>query len=108
MEPEVLDDVISRLLEVRVSKPGKQVQLAEAEVRQLCIVSKDIFMTQPILLELEAPIKICGDVHGQYSDLLRLFEYGGLPPKSNYLFLGDYGPGQTKPRDNMPPPCFQN
>jgi len=90
MEPEVLDDVISRLLEVRVSKPGKQVQLAEAEVRQLCIVSKDIFMTQPILLELEAPIKICGDVHGQYSDLLRLFEYGGLPPKSNYLFLGDY------------------
>ncbi|KAJ8765171.1 hypothetical protein K2173_011431 [Erythroxylum novogranatense] len=89
MERLVLDGVISRLLEIR-GKPGKQVQLSESEIRQLCFTSKEIFLKQPNLLELEAPIKICGDIHGQYSDLLKLFEYGGLPPRSNYLFLGDY------------------
>lgn len=47
-------------------------------------------MLQNSLLELEAPLKICGDIHGQFIDLLRMFEYGGIPPESNYLFLGDY------------------
>lgn len=89
MDPAVLDSIITRLLDVK-GKPGKQVQLSESEIRQLCLTSREIFLKQPNLLKIEAPIKICGDVHGQYSDLLRLFEYGGLPPKSNYLFLGDY------------------
>ncbi|KAK6270714.1 hypothetical protein POUND7_007812, partial [Theobroma cacao] len=90
MDPTVLDDIIRRLTEVRSARPGKQVQLSETEIKQLCVASRDIFLQQPNLLELEAPIKICGDIHGQYSDLLRLFEYGGFPPNANYLFLGDY------------------
>jgi len=69
---------------------ASQVQLTENEIKYLCINARDVFMSQPILLELEAPIKICGDIHGQYYDLLRLFEYGGFPPEANYLFLGDY------------------
>ena len=46
--------------------------MLENEIRQLCIKSKEIFSSQPILLELEAPIKIVGDIHGQYYDLLRI------------------------------------
>lgn len=85
-----IDSIISRLLEVRGGRPGKQVNLAEHEIRGLCLKCRDIFITQPCLLELEAPIKVVGDIHGQYYDLLRLFEYGGFPPEANYLFLGDY------------------
>ncbi|GJV14265.1 serine/threonine-protein phosphatase PP1 isozyme 2 [Tanacetum coccineum] len=104
IDPALLDDIIDRLLEFRQARTVRQVQLSEAEIRQLCNVSREIFLQQPNLLELEAPIKLCGlypvfdvgcydflgDIHGQYSDLLRLFEYGGFPPEANYLFLGDY------------------
>jgi len=43
-----------------------------------------------MLLEVASPVNICGDTHGQYHDLIRLFEMGNFPPDSNYIFLGDY------------------
>jgi len=46
---------------VRGCRPGKQVQLAEFEIKYLCTKAREIFISQPILLELEAPIKICGE-----------------------------------------------
>lgn len=60
MDQAQLDEIIERLLDVRNGRPGKQVQLAENEIRLLCLTAKEIFMSQPNLLELEAPIKICG------------------------------------------------
>ncbi|BFG36661.1 hypothetical protein CerSpe_229350 [Prunus speciosa] len=86
---EGLDGLIGRLLEARINR-GKRIQLIESEIRQLCMTAKEVFLRQPNLLELEAPINVCGDIHGQYPDLLRLFEYGGFPPDANYVFLGDY------------------
>ncbi|CAB4068846.1 PPP1C [Lepeophtheirus salmonis] len=66
-----VDNLIQRLLGVRGSHPGKRVNMDEEEVLGLCLKSRAIFLQQPILLELEAPLKICGDIHGQYTDLLR-------------------------------------
>ncbi len=56
----------------------------------LCDNSQIIFQNQPVLIELVSPVNVCGDIHGQYFDLLRLFKIGGFPPETNYLFLGDY------------------
>lgn len=53
-----VDSIIDRLLEVRGSRPGKQVQLLEAEIRYLCTTAREILISQPVLLELEAPIKV--------------------------------------------------
>ncbi|KAJ0079082.1 hypothetical protein Patl1_23133 [Pistacia atlantica] len=77
MEQGRIDDIINRLLQLRDGS-GKHIPLCEFEIRQLCMVSQKIFLEQPSLLELEAPIKICGDIHGQYPDLLRLFDLGGI------------------------------
>ena len=53
---------LTRLIfSVRGSRPGKNVQLTENEIRGLCLKSRELFLSQPILLELEAPLKICGE-----------------------------------------------
>ena len=59
MEVDV-DKILEKLLDVRGSKPGKQVNLSENEIKGLIAKSRDIFINQPMLLELEAPIKVCG------------------------------------------------
>ena len=86
-----IDGILDKFLAARGKPPGTLVSdVTEAEIRMVCLRARELLLAQPMLLELAAPIKIVGDVHGQFSDLLRLFEYGGFPPESNYLFLGDY------------------
>ena len=43
------------------AKPNKQIQLTENELKYLCLKSKDIFISQPVYLELESPINVCGN-----------------------------------------------
>lgn len=56
-----VDHIIEQLLSVHGGRPGRHVSLTENEIRWLCMKSRDIFVQQPVLLELEAPIKICGN-----------------------------------------------
>lgn len=86
-----LDDFIKRLLDAAYAgKVTKSVCLKNAEISAICHRARECLLSQPALLELDAPVKIVGDVHGQYTDLIRMFEMCGFPPNSNYLFLGDY------------------
>ncbi|MBV36610.1 MAG: hypothetical protein CMP47_14330 [Rickettsiales bacterium] len=91
MKDSDVDDYIKRLLDAGYAgKSTKGVVLRNAEISSICSRVREIFLAQPPLIELEAPVKIVGDIHGQYSDLIRMFEMCGFPPSSNFLFLGDY------------------
>ena len=86
-----LDEMIQRLLDAGYAgKVTKTVCLKNAEIEAICKAVYELMLSQPTLLELSAPVKVVGDIHGQYTDLLRMFEMCGFPPESNYLFLGDY------------------
>ncbi len=87
---EILDKLINKLLLAKEYKPNTEIDLLENEMKWVIYKSYEIIKNQPVFIELDGPINICGDVHGQFYDLLRLFNYGGEPPKANYLFLGDY------------------
>jgi hypothetical protein len=64
--------------------------ISEHEVKQLCDRVKEIFMSESNVQPVSAPVIICGDIHGQYYDLLSLFDTGGKIPNSRYIFMGDY------------------
>ena len=92
---EIVETVVTKLLKVGENSRGKidakaDGKLTEKEIEVVLETVRGILMNQPCALELEAPVQIVGDVHGQYIDLLRIFETCGFPPSANYLFLGDY------------------
>lgn len=75
--------------EERVGPPTR-VHMSSSELTKLCRAARDALLSAPVLLEVQAPIVICGDIHGQFYDLMRIFQATGLPKDTNYLFLGDY------------------
>ncbi|KAF9136603.1 hypothetical protein BGX30_011044 [Mortierella sp. GBA39] len=86
-----IDEMISKLLDAGYSgKIAKSICLRNNEIVYICQTVREVFLSQPTLIELNAPVKIVGDIHGQYTDLLRMFEMCGFPPSANFLFLGDY------------------
>ena len=88
-----VDGFIDTMISSRHRKGGgsgsgaNNVEMQMPDMISLCHQAREIVLHQPMLLELGAPIKICGDIHGQYNDLLRLFEYGGFPPEVRLAFV---------------------
>ncbi|EDK43173.1 serine/threonine-protein phosphatase 2B catalytic subunit [Lodderomyces elongisporus NRRL YB-4239] len=65
-------------------------RLKEDQAIRIVKQATQLLSAEPNLLSVPAPVTICGDVHGQYYDLMKLFEVGGDPKTTKYLFLGDY------------------
>lgn len=86
-----IDECIQKLLDPKVvAGQTKTFCLKNSEIVYICHQARDVFMSQPPLIRVKAPVKIVGDTHGQYTDLVRLMRLCGFPPESRYLFLGDY------------------
>lgn len=64
--------------------------LSENEVEMLCEKARSILINESNVQAVKCPVTVCGDVHGQFHDLMELFCIGGHPPNTNYLFMGDY------------------
>lgn len=77
-----LDSFIERLLKCQT--------LTETEVKSLCERAKEILAHESNVQPVRCPVTVCGDIHGQFNDLLELFRIGGNSPDTNYLFMGDY------------------
>ncbi|KAI9782979.1 MAG: hypothetical protein M1816_001639 [Peltula sp. TS41687] len=77
-----LDQAIAQL---RACRP-----IPEPQVRELCYKARELLIEEGNVVGVDAPVTICGDIHGQFHDLMELFRVGGDVPDTNYLFMGDF------------------
>ena len=66
------------------------VRLCNVFFRIFIFQAKEILTKESNVQEVKCPVTVCGDVHGQFHDLMELFRIGGKSPDTNYLFMGDY------------------
>ena len=77
-------------LEAWLNKLSQGTPLAETEVKALCDMARDVLLHESNVQPVNAPVTVCGDIHGQWHDLMELYRIGGSAPDTNYLFMGDY------------------
>ena len=77
-------------LDEQIEQLRKCQYITEIEVKLLCEKAKELFIEESNVQTIDAPITICGDIHGQFDDLTELFIKGGKCPDTNYLFMGDF------------------
>ena len=82
--------IIKKLKKARRGSIYQELTIKEDECDYVIDKSYEIFQKEESLLKIKAPLYICGDIHGQYYDLLRVFDILNYPPQSTFLFLGDY------------------
>ncbi|KAK0552571.1 sporulation-induced protein [Tilletia horrida] len=64
--------------------------LPEPDIMALCDAVKSLLMEESNIQPVSSPVTVCGDIHGQFYDLLELFRVGGQPPDTAYIFMGDF------------------
>ena len=77
-------------LDNQIELAFKKEALKEGEIKHLCEKAKEVLNDEKNIQAIKVPVTICGDIHGQFWDMIRLFKLGGWPPDTNYLFMGDY------------------
>ncbi|EAX93238.1 Serine/threonine protein phosphatase PP1 isozyme 3, putative [Trichomonas vaginalis G3] len=85
-----LDRLLSKLQAAETMPRDTRIMLDVADIAWICNEAIKALKAEPVLLSLQAPLTIIGDLHGQFYDLLKFIKMGGNPGTTNYLFMGDY------------------